>query len=456
MRSIPFACDSFCGVRRAIGIVRISKIGEREGERLVSPVDQRERIAAACERDGIELTEVIEEHDVSGGTPLEERAGLLRAVESVEAGNAQVVVAAYFDRLVRSLRVQDELVSRVEAAGGRVLAVDIGAVTGATASQWLSATILGAVAEHQRRSSRERSIEGQARAITRGAWPCPEVPIGYLRGDDGKLEPDPTTAPLIVRCFEIRAEGGTIRDVWQFLAEQGIRRAYGNIRNLLRSRTYLGEIHFGGQRNADAHPPLVDRLLWQRSQRSQPGRGRFAKSDYLLARLGVLRCGTCGARMSARLSDHGKTPAYACAGTNDCARHMAIAAHIVEPLVVEAVQRKHRDARGRASVEADARRAEEALMRAQADYDAGMRTFAGHEDEAAARERLAELRAARDQAREHLDRLGGLRSALAINIVEDWDRLTLAERRAAIRATVERVVIGSGRGAERVSIELLA
>lgn len=65
LRSIPFACDSFCGVRRAIGIVRISKIGEREGERLVSPVDQRERIAAACERDGIELTEVIEEHDVS-------------------------------------------------------------------------------------------------------------------------------------------------------------------------------------------------------------------------------------------------------------------------------------------------------------------------------------------------------------------------------------------------------
>ncbi len=42
------------------------------------------------------------------------RDGLRTAVEAVEAGKADVIVAAYFDRLVRSLRVQDELVSRVE------------------------------------------------------------------------------------------------------------------------------------------------------------------------------------------------------------------------------------------------------------------------------------------------------------------------------------------------------
>ena len=37
-----------------------------------------------------------------------------------------MVVAAYCDRLMRSLRVQDELVSRVERTGGEVLAVDVG------------------------------------------------------------------------------------------------------------------------------------------------------------------------------------------------------------------------------------------------------------------------------------------------------------------------------------------
>jgi hypothetical protein len=46
-------------------------------------------------------------------------------VELVEAGDANVVVA-YFDRLVRSLAVQVEVVERIERAGGAILAVDVG------------------------------------------------------------------------------------------------------------------------------------------------------------------------------------------------------------------------------------------------------------------------------------------------------------------------------------------
>src|SRR4051812_7979126 len=103
--------------RRAIGVVRVSHVGGREGDSFASPGEQRDRIKAICERDGLTLLRVIEELDVSGGTPLEERHGLREAIEAVEAGEADVIVAAYFDRLVRSLRVQGELVTRVEKAG---------------------------------------------------------------------------------------------------------------------------------------------------------------------------------------------------------------------------------------------------------------------------------------------------------------------------------------------------
>ena len=81
---------------------------------------------------------MLEELDVSGGAPLARRPGLRRAVEMVEAGEADVVVVAYFDRLVRSLTVQAEVVERVEQAGGAILAVDVGEVTNGTAGQWLS------------------------------------------------------------------------------------------------------------------------------------------------------------------------------------------------------------------------------------------------------------------------------------------------------------------------------
>src|SRR3954447_23559634 len=115
-------------MRRAIGLVRVSQVNGREGESFASPGERQDRIVAACARDGLELVETVDELDVSGGKPLEDRAGLRGAVEAVEVGRADVIVAAYFDRLVRSLRVQDDLVSRVEKAGGQVLALDVGRV----------------------------------------------------------------------------------------------------------------------------------------------------------------------------------------------------------------------------------------------------------------------------------------------------------------------------------------
>jgi hypothetical protein len=44
--------------RRAVGIVRVSRVG---GERPVSPSEQRQRIEAACDREGFKLLETLEE-----------------------------------------------------------------------------------------------------------------------------------------------------------------------------------------------------------------------------------------------------------------------------------------------------------------------------------------------------------------------------------------------------------
>src|SRR6266511_1828435 len=123
----------------AIGIARQSR-GDETSKSIES---QAERIREHAKREGWNLLDVLEEQDVSGGTPLAKRAGLLAAVEAVEAGKASVVIVAYFDRLVRSVKVQAEVVDRVEAAGGRVLTLDVGEVSNATAGSWLSGSMLG-------------------------------------------------------------------------------------------------------------------------------------------------------------------------------------------------------------------------------------------------------------------------------------------------------------------------
>ena len=98
---------------------------------------------------------------------------------------------------------------------------------------------------------------------------------------------------------------------------------------MLSSRLYLGEIHLGEWHNLQAHPPIIrDRDLFDRVQRRTVSRGRQAKSDRLLARLGVLRCGTCGSRMV--INTH--TGSYRCGDTsaNGCARRAAVQADVVE------------------------------------------------------------------------------------------------------------------------------
>ena len=444
--------------RRAIGIVRVSQVNGRVGESFASPAEQADRIRAACARDGMRLLRIVDELDVSGGKPLDRRPGLGPAVQAVEAGDADVIVGAYFDRLFRSLRAQGEAVDRVERAGGQVLAVDVGRVTNGNAGQWLSGTMLGAVSEYQRRTAAERSREAQARAIARGVAPWPNIPPGYARGSDGRLMIDVETADAVKQAFDLRADGATIAEVRAHLAAHGIERSYHGVTALLGSRLVLGEIHFGDyEPNLCAHPAIVERDTWLAVQRATVARGRKPKSERLLARLGVLRCASCGGRMvvGTQTSRGRSYPFYRCGHVReDCANRVTISAQLVEQIVVDAVKDALADVEGRASAQRNAREAEAALQRAQAMLDAAIRAFAGIEDEDAARERLLELRAERDDAQERADRLGGDRAVLVINVADDWDRLTVDAQRALIRATVERVLVAPGRGADRVAVEL--
>jgi site-specific DNA recombinase len=442
--------------RRAVGIVRVSRIGGREGERFASPGEQRERIRVDCEREGLHLSEVIEELDVSGGATLEKRHGLRRAIELVEAGQAEVVVVAYFDRLVRSLAVQAEILERVEGAGGAVLAVDVGEVRADTASRWLSSTMHGMVAEYARRVTAERTEGKKRRAVEDGIPPFPNIPPGYRRRDDRRLEPDPATAPAVVAAFELRASGATVAEVRDHLRERGIKRSYHGVQTMLESRIYLGELRFGATRvNEKSHEAIVDPELWQRVQRTRSPRGRRAKSDRLLARLGVLRCATCGGRMIVGTTTQGgkRYPFYRCSPIGDCPRRVTVSADLAERVVVDEVKRLLADVRGKASVEGGVGVAVEELDRRQGELDRAIRAFGGLEDEAAARERLAELREARDEARERLDELERAVVPAVTVSAGDWDLLTLDERRALVRAVVEVATVAPGRGPGRISVE---
>jgi hypothetical protein len=241
------------------------------------------------------------------------------------------------------------------------------------------------------------------------------------------------------------------------LKSHGIERSHRGVQVMLSNRAYVGEVRFGELVNLHAHKAIIEPELWGRVQRMIVSRGRRSSSERLLARLGVLRCGWCGARLSAMTlpkqidPETGKPgyPIYRCPSTSDCPRHVTVSATIAEDVVVDAVKARIRGLEGRASAAENAREAHEELERAQAEYDALIETLDPLEP--AARRRLEAARSKRDDAQRRVDELSPVAESLSVDVVERWDELSPAERRDVIRATGIRAVVGPGRGASRIS-----
>jgi len=366
-------------------------------------------------------------------------------------------VFAYRDRADRSIVSGSEAIERIEAAGGLLMAGG-SILSHKTADKWAEATMGSFMAEWQRRQIREKSAKGQARAVARGATPWARIPLGYTRRDDGTLTLNAQEVPIVQRVFEMRAEGTSLSEIRAMLKSHKIVRSHRGVQVMLASRVYLGEVHFGKMVNLHAHEPIIERELWNRVQGMVIPRGRKPVSDRLLSRLGVLRCGSCGSRLSAmKLPKQGDYPIYRCPSTSDCKHHVTISAVIAEDVISSAVKAALEDAEGRANMAEKAQQAAGDLERTQAELDTALRSFAasGLESEPAAIERLAALRQARDDAQSRLDQ-SPPQEVRTVNAATDWDKLSLDGRRELIRATVASAIVApTGRGAERITVRLI-
>jgi site-specific DNA recombinase len=284
--------------------------------------------------------------------------------------------------------------------------------------------------------------------VARGVYLHPKVPVGYERGENGVLVVERAVAKVVVQAFRRRDRGASLVEIQAWLAEHGIERALSGVAWMLRSRMYLGEVHFGELHNTHANEAIVkDRGLFERVQRRAVSRGRQAKSERLLARLGVLRCGTCGSRMVIN-SDSGS---YRCGDTsaNRCQRRAAVKADRVEAMVLDAV-RAHSataDAHPRASRKRQIRAADEAIERASAELDDTIRQLGelGLLARPASQETLEKQTTALDDAHVARARLGDGGESDVIG-PEDIDKLRepakrLAAWRRLITDTVESVTV---------------
>lgn len=447
-------------VPRAVIVARQSRTKDES----MSVSDQIVAATAWCEAQGFVVTAAYSEPDTSGRRPLERRKGLRQAVIDVEEGRADRVVCLYYDRFARSLATRTEVVTRVERAGGQVASVDFGVTSDETAVQWLQGTMMMAFQEFYARQIGEKLVTTKQRNIDRGVPPFPRVTPAYRRREDGTLELDPVGAPLVREAVAMRLAGTSYTKIARWLGENGIKMTSGGVEALFASKLLVGEIHFGKftPNLYGIATPLLDRATFRRLNESKSKRGRYSKSERLLARLDVLVCASCGSRLTVDTARRGSARKeysyYRCGSRDFCAAPAIVSADVADKTVLDAairyaaeIEARH-GTKGRASdvdeVEAARVRLDDADQKLSAAIEALLLVAPTKQT----RDVLGRLQAERDETAAQHERLLTLSAPNVRTVTSaDVDLFTLDETRDLIRATVARAVVTRGRGSDRIA-----
>src|SRR5580765_8299825 len=106
---------------------------------------------------------------VSGGTPLEKRPGLQRAIAGLRASGAGFLLLAKRDRLARDVVIAAMVERAVAREGARLFSVD-GIGNGDTPADLLMRTMLDGVAQFEKGIIRKRIVDALALKKSRGEF----------------------------------------------------------------------------------------------------------------------------------------------------------------------------------------------------------------------------------------------------------------------------------------------
>jgi DNA invertase Pin-like site-specific DNA recombinase len=332
--------------------IRVSRVGDRSDENLRSPEQQEAAAREWAARHGVDVGEVVEELDVSGGTAVEERA-LERLVSKVEAGDSKGIITSKLDRFGRDLIGGALALKRITEAAGRLVCVEDGFDSASPGSE-LMFNLRMAIAQDYLSRTRTNFRRSAEDAAKRGVYLARCAPFGYKRKDaiepqygsqgrlikDGTLVVDEREAELVREMFRRRAEGVKTGALVRFLADEGAvspqtgkPRTKAGVLGILKNRAYVGEATVQSGRKGhptiikDHHEPILTEAEWQAAQ----GKGdvyypRIGTVNQLNL-LGLVYCATCAkrCRSGARGEPGQKRGLYVCTNP-DCAAHASMMA----------------------------------------------------------------------------------------------------------------------------------
>ena len=312
--------------RKVAGIyIRVSTEDQaREG---FSLGEQEEKLKQLCDYKGYEVYKVYCDAGISA-KDMEHRPKFQEMLKDMKDGKINYIVAYKLDRVTRSVRDLEELISQLEKYN-TYLVCDRDDVNTSTANGRFFVRMLTVLSQLEIEIVSERTKFGLNGAIKSGHLPG-QVALGFKKDVNKKTIIDPATAPIVKRVFDLYLQGKTFLQISNIFNDEKVLNKNWkdtHIERIINNRLYMGdyEMYKRLKEWKNVEPviymnvvdPIVPRYIWEECQAQKIINQRTYTRDRVYTFFQKLKCPKCGKIMKCKGSG-GKKRKYVYYHCDDC------------------------------------------------------------------------------------------------------------------------------------------
>ena len=296
--------------RKVAGVyIRVSTEDQaREG---FSLGEQEEKLLQLCKFKELEVYKVYKDAGISA-KDMEHRPQFQEMLKDMKEGKLNYIVAYKLDRITRSVRDLEELISVLEQYNCFLLC-DRDDVNTSTANGRFFVRMLTVLSQLEIEIVSERTKFGLNGAIKSGHIPG-QRPFGYKSADDKRMVIDNATRPYVEKIFDMYLEGKSFQQIANYFKENNIYSKKNwkdtTIQKIIDNKIYMGDYEqykrIGKQENLEpivymnVVEPIISRAKWEECQRQKEKNQRTYTRDRVYTFFQRLKCPSCNRIMKCK------------------------------------------------------------------------------------------------------------------------------------------------------------
>lgn len=296
--------------RKTAGVyIRVSTEDQaREG---FSLGEQEEKLLQLCNFKDLEVYKVYKDAGISA-KDMEHRPQFQAMLQDMKEGKINYIVAYKLDRITRSVRDLEELISVLEQYNCFLLC-DRDDVNTSTANGRFFVRMLTVLSQLEIEIVSERTKFGLNGAIKSGHIPG-QRPFGYTKSEDKKMIVDNATRPYVEKIFDMYLEGKSFQQIANYFKENNIypKKKWRDttIQKIIDNKIYMEDYEqykrIGKQENLEpivymnVVEPIISRAKWEECQKQKERNQRTYTRDRIYTFFQRLKCPSCARIMKCK------------------------------------------------------------------------------------------------------------------------------------------------------------